>query len=257
MNSAHLNADAAGKGSPFNEMQSPFTYRILPGSPLAPLELLGDESDMERGVLHTAADPARELQHGYLPVQAVSQGMAKPDLVAEVYAGSVRLTTLHFCTLWRVYLNEAGLQTFERVSFPEPHLAALYNRQERLEVCPSCHRLHRHACVLTGTKSLEQALVLTGLALCVHEGYVYLVSGEPTGALARTMFQGKVYWYAITRLQGLQWCYGFSPPHLKLEQCHRYLAERKVPLQQGWMAVEEPLVFAPYLRHWLRGKAGT
>ncbi len=252
MSSFHLNADG---------LKSPFTYQILPGSPLAPLELLGDESDMERAVLHIAI-PAqdrqlRNAQHAYLPVQAIPQGMAKPDLVAEVYDGTLLLTTLHFCTLWHVQLNEAELQTFERVSFPKPHLAVLYNQQERLEVCPSCHRLHRHACSLAGTKSLEQALILSGLALCVREGYVYLVSGELAASLADTQFRGRAYWYAITGLHGLEACYGRSPSFSKLDQCRQFLAERKVPLQQGWMAVEEPLVFAPYLRYSMRGKAGT
>lgn len=247
-------SSTVGKGSQVNEALSPFTYWILPGSLPDSLEMLGDESDMERGVLHIVA-PAQDhpaAQHSYLPVQAIPQGMAKPDLVAEVFDGPVHLTTLHFCTLWRVRLNEEDLQIFERVSFPEPHLAMLYNRQERLEVCPSCHRLHRRACVLTGTKSLEQALILTGLALRVHEGYVYLVSGELATSLGDMQFRGRAYWYAITGLHGLQACYGFSPKFSKLDQCSRFLAERKVPPHEGWLAVTEPLVFAPYLRHWLR-----
>lgn len=247
---------------------SSLVYRIAPWAPaLAPLSwlsLLGDERDMERAVLHIGASTQDEQQriakHAYLPVQAIPQGMAKPDVVAEVFDGPVLLTTLHFCTAWTMGTlgqrrqDLAEGQTFERVSFPSLQHAVLYNRQERLEVCLSCHRLHRHTCGLAGTRSLEHALILTGLALCVCEGYVYLVSGEPTGPLASTRFRGRVYWYAITGLQGLQSCYGFSPTHLKLEQCNRYLAERAVPLRNGWMAVEEPIMCAPFLHHWMRGK---
>jgi hypothetical protein len=262
MTSFSHNEHTAGNETRDNGLPAAFTYRILPGSMLAPsesLSLLGDERDMERAVLLVSpTTPAQQnsvARYTCLPMQAIPQGMAVPDLVAEVYDGMEHLTTLHFCTLWRVVPNDADLLCFERVSFPRPQLASLYNRQERLHVCPSCHRLHRHACALIGTKSLEQALVLTGLALSVHDGYVYLVSGEMRVTAVDTLFHGKVYWYAITGLAGLQACYGFTPAFTKLELCTKFLVGRAVPVQEGWTAVEEPLSFLPSLRHTMRREA--
>src|SRR5579859_3145029 len=89
--------------------------------PINGLMMVGDAQDMERGVLLI-----EEYLH-YLPVQAIPQGMAEPDLIVDVADGSEILTTLHFCTIWHSIQQDRNAETWERVSFPTESLAFLYN----------------------------------------------------------------------------------------------------------------------------------
>ncbi len=142
---------------------SGFSYHIrsAPALRVEGLTMVGDARDMERGVLHLVS-PSHAR---YLPVQAIPQEMAEPDLIVDVADGSEILTTLHFCTIWRGM--DRNPETWEHISFPQQQLAFLYN-DIRLSLCQVCQRLHKYSCVLdqqTNT-SLTQALVESGLAMC-------------------------------------------------------------------------------------------
>ena len=94
----------SGKGAPPIYGDS-LTYCILSAPVLAiPVEgivFLGEPRDLERGVLHLIAPDQKVVRYPYIPVQAIPQGMAEPDLIVEVSDGNQILTTLHYGTIWR------------------------------------------------------------------------------------------------------------------------------------------------------------
>jgi hypothetical protein len=125
-----------------------------PALSLAPERLLfmNDTSDLERGVLLLAETTLAQAPHllarfPYLPVQAIPQGSCTPDLIVEFWDGVEQLTTLHFCTIWRGMQSRVDPTSWQRISYPRPQLAMIYN-QQRLALCPYCLHLHRSTCLL-------------------------------------------------------------------------------------------------------------
>lgn len=240
---------------------SSFEYRIvaMPQVPFSPAScrLWGDEHDMERGVLYIP--PAQislyqeYVKRSYVPVQAIPQDMAKPDVIAEIYSGDEHVTTLHFCAAWhRVQQNDQRWR-WERLSFSQmagvmQYYQAIPRIKNYLSICPSCFRLHQPyaICPLTEPMSLAEALSITGLALRVYRGTVYFVSWNPYAPLHGSLWHGNISWYAITRLGGLQACDAPLYPFVEMEEGKHFLAAQNVPLEEGWIAVDErPDIFLP------------
>ncbi len=213
--------------------------------------------DMERAVLFippsTLAQRQNYAKYSYLPVQAVPQGMTNPDLIADVLdSHGELLTTLHFCSIWHKVQRNNRPWRWERISFRSLEDLAHYyqvipDTLDRLNVCPSCRRLHflyHFSCPFLDPVSLDEALTTTGLALRVHGGEVYLVSWNPYAPLYGGRWHGKIVWHAITRVHGLQAYDQLPCMFVEMEAGKCFLSARNVPLNEGWIAVDErPNIF--------------
>lgn len=231
-----------------NDAPNGFQYHIHSASghihvPVHAMTMVGHAHDMERGVLRIAQPDSGEVR--YFPVQAIPQGMAKPDLVADVSDDGQLLTTLHFCVVYQVQELSAIEKVWRSVSFSEQRQALLYN-DARLSLCPKCSFLHKYPCVDTVRDrtagcpypttgwSLDQALVGSRMALCAHGGDTYLVIEEASSY--------KLYCYSISRFYGLQ--RSSTTSFYSLPDLQGELKYRGVPLFLGWQSVDtSPPVF--------------
>ena len=218
-----------------------FTYRIRAACtlafPVAGLSMVGDEGDMERGVLHTPSSSSI-ARHSYLPVQAVPEGVVTPDLIVDVFDGERILTTLHFCTIWRGMQRNVHPETWERVSFPKRRQALIYNK-DRLSFCHACRHLHTYHCQLAVPQAetrLLRALAEHGLAMCLSGGYVYLVACNDDRPLPADQSHGVLHRYALSATLGLQG--GSTYTFTRLSHCIDSLTTLGVSPQVEWHTVE-------------------
>ena len=231
-----------------NDAPNRFQYHIRSVAhilvPVHTLTMVGHAHDMERGVLRIV-DPDSGQPY-YFPIQAIPPDYAKPDLVVDVSDDSQILTTLHFCIVWRIQELSATSKSWRRVSFPEQRQALLYN-DVRLPLCSKCLFLHKYPCDdvvrdqmtsrpnQTTGRPLDQALVASKMAMCVHSGYTYLVIGESSSY--------KLDCYTISRVYGLQ--RSSTCPFSSLPDLQDELKYRGVPLFLGWQSVDtSPPVFS-------------
>lgn len=214
---------------------SGFSYSIRSAPalnlPIDGLTMVGDARDMERGVLHLVS----HAKYPYLPVQAIPQGMAKPDLVVDVADGPEILTTLHFCTIWRGMQRDPNPENWERISFPKLQMALLYN-DARLSLCRVCQRLHKYSCVIDqqANMSMKQVIAANGLEICVSGKYVYLIAWSEDHPLYGDLFHGTIYRYAAIPTLGLQEYPQYE--FVRMVSCTQYLIELGVSLDAGWQA---------------------
>lgn len=228
-------------------------YRLIamPAFPAAldGASLLEDEHLIERAILIIA--PA---VHGsgqsyaprpYIPMLAIPQGMAEPDVIADVYHLGRHMTTLHFSAIWNRAQRDGRPRAWERVSFQHLDEARRYFRdlpctRDALSLCPTCSHFHAGACLSTEPTSLSDALGVTGLALCLHRGTVYLVAWNPLAPAGQ--WPGSIYWHLVSRAGGLDACpapYTFAD----LASGSHFLRMRNILLESGWIATDAVRTF--------------